>query len=589
MRIKNRPIAPAQTVSVAKQTPPANAVIQNGRRKRPAPKKASILDWLTGQSPARVTTPPAQHAVILENGRRKRPAPVINKKGSVLGWLSDQFQFTKMINTTILLGILGYIPGAWLVGIPLFTLYALLKQKSIMGAIQRMQGAFGALSLELAETMGKRLGDAISNNPISVLKSLMVLAILVVSGINSFSLVALYGIYAYTSDEWVDLFKEKLSSLYRFCTGTITTIWHAKKYDKSYYRNAALMLTMILSVYLIGILSVPTSLAEVVCTWIGFNAIFRDMGHALRNPLKTIFENPGKIIGGFWGYKLAYLIFKGKIYGSIGHPVGYLENQGIFASMFSSIIDPVAGFSTRWGFFNNLSHHIRTFINGIFTSAFVTQEAHLHGDFFGTVGPSNLQIFSMMAIGVLCGYVLERAIYHITQSMARDGKSIANQVLNKDKNNDAAPTPRNNALQRRHRQQAAVQSQSTPSMQTRYHVGFISVFTPLFLFSKAGASMVALCGGSVLTAAILTSTMMFLTYSVVNGIANRLGKNTQRPHVPAAAPARRQNVNPAQGRQQRQYTPALQANRRAQVGNRELARLGVRVQERATRPRRRNR
>jgi len=417
------------------------------------------------------------------------------KNNAVVKWTYTQFSIKALIHSFIVMGIFGFIPGAWLVGLPLLGVYGLIKQKSIIKALTQFGLGTADFWNKLNHDLALRIADLINHQTVSIFKGIAAFTLLLTMGLSSWSLIAIYGIYRYSNEEWTNTFQNWLNRFIDFFKTFSTEISQGPSFRKKVMLLSVFAALLAWELYIGGPIAavvMAASCLQLAIVATGFSAVLRDIGYILRNPIKSVLDNSGKICGVLWGRWVAFQIFPGRIVGSLGHAVGYVESQGVFSGFLSSFLTPMGWFSSYNGLSGMLASKVRSFLNGIVTGLFVTTEMQTQGDFYGVIGPTSLQIFALMVAGGLIGYGIERFVDSLCSSVAKDSVHVASKIKN-------AKQPRDFIYQ------------------TRWHMGYIALATPAILCSQGGPALITFAGGSLAEAALLTAGGIALSFATIYG------------------------------------------------------------------------
>lgn len=404
-------------------------------------------------------------------------------------WLKQQLGTSAVIKMFLTLGILGFIPGAWMVGLPILTVYGLIKRETVAEAIRRFF-SFRSLNANQvnAHSAGEKIADFLITYYAGILRWFATLILFFTMPIG-FGLFASYGLLRFTTSEWLEIFQQRCQDIYDFVASGFNRVLR----DAS--SNAKLILGVLASVLLgmslltsgIGVLFAYSILiCQLGAVLVGATAAARDLWYAISNPGITATQHAGKIAGTAWGHWLAFRLFPGQISGSMGPAMGQVQSYGLFSGLTSSFLSP-----DGWFIFNSggvigiMFSRFLSFFNTVFANIFITQSMQIQGDFYGVVGPSTLQLVVMMAVGCLVGYAVEKFVDSLYSEVKADSKKVAEASKRGAK--------------------AANQSLMNALYRSRFALGFILGTTPLIVgHSQAGTTLIALAGGSMLGASAIT-------------------------------------------------------------------------------------
>lgn len=484
----------------------------------------------------------------------------IRQRHPLFNWFFKQIKISWLLKTCLVLGIgFGLIPGSWIIGIPLLIIYGVVKfylnketwlpkianyfkRFSIVRAIVKLRKAKKAklekhkallakklqpdqFSIEqrtldadykkdrlrirnrLIRNMGQSISQWLISRRYKFLKQIFAIY-LIFSTTSIFSFLAIYGFYRYPFKSWKKDLKDKLNFLYEFFVGFQqgATQKLSFKARLGIFTAIALVTSIFLSMHgFFAVFDFLLSLLQLTMIAVGFKAILQDIGQMLRRPIKSFTKNPGKIYGVFWGRLLAYLIFPGRVIGSLGPAYGTVENQGIF----SGILPALFGTSQSWFIFQTafttfFTSRIFQVLNSMLTSVFFSQSMTLAGEFSGIVGPTSFQIYFGMLFGCFFGWCLERIMDRFFRCAEQDAKLVCNKFT----------PPAQRGLNWVHR--------------WRWEIAFITGMTPLVLSSAGGAGILALTGGNIVAASVLTAMATTLSvtalYKAGNSVKRSLGR-----------------------------------------------------------------
>lgn len=466
--------------------------------------KAKQLNNKTAENP--VVTPVTPVAPSVPAKEAPTPPVVVATPPTASerrAWFSEQFGLSAIIKVTLTLGILGFIPGAWMVGLPILTVYGLIKRETVAQAIRRFFRFRKELDKpDLAATGGEKIADFLITYYAGILRWFATLMLFFTMPIG-FGIFAAYGLFRFTTTEWLEIFQQRCMDIYNF------VISSANRFLRDASFNAKLILGTTVSI-LIGssiLLSGPLvlfaysiSVCQLAAVLVGGTAAARDLMYALRNPGIAFTQNSGKIAGTFWGRWLAYRIFPGQIMGSMGPAMGHVQSYGLFSGIASSFFAPEGWFIfNSGGVLGVLLSRFMTFFNSIFTNIFVSESIQMQGDFYGVIGPSPLQLIGMMLVGCFVGYAVEKFVDSLYAEVKEDGKKVANATV------QGAKVVNNRLLDGLYK--------------TRWALGFIAGTTPLLVtHATTGAALLELAGGSLFGASALAVAGLATSIGVIYGI-----------------------------------------------------------------------
>ncbi len=403
-----------------------------------------------------------------------------------------------LINTAIIISLFGFVPYAWLVYLPLFAGFCLYHYRSIVKNSIYFFKNFIVFMRRFSRRAGEWTGETLTLYPNRIIKFAASLAIFLMLGFNSWSLIAVYGVYRFADQEWVTFFKKGLSGIYNFTSGLFMKSLGKTSFYKRLGAGFGLAMLLATQSYLGGALSLffmGSMIASTIAVGIGFKAFFRDLFYTLKNPIKVLLKSTGKILGALWGYHLAYRLFTGHVEGTLGSAVGHVESHGLFSGLFSSFLSPGGWFTTQTGMFGLLSARIQAFLNTVLTSVFVTTEMQTQGVFYGTVGPTLIQLFFFMTLGVLVGHLVEKAVNRFTNNVKTEATEQGLKHIH-----DIG------VIYHKANQQGYI---------SKWHMGYLTILTPMILASEGGATLVALAGGSLIGASVLTAMSLIGAYALI--------------------------------------------------------------------------
>ncbi|MGE3319285.1 MAG: hypothetical protein AB7I18_08305 [Candidatus Berkiella sp.] len=404
-------------------------------------------------------------------------------------WLRGQFTSAAVLKMFLTLGILGFIPGAWMIGLPILTIYGLIKRETVAQGIRRFFSFRSATANNLtASTAGEKIADFLITYYAGILRWFATLILFFTMPIG-FGLFASYGLLRFTTSEWLEIFQQRCQDIYNFVLSAANRVLRDASTNIKLILGISTTLLLGLSVLTSGIgvlFAYSIALCQLAAVLVGATAAARDLWYAIRNPGITATQHSGKIAGTTWGHWLAFRLFPGQISGSMGPAMGQVQSYGLFSGLTSSFLNP-----NGWFIFNSggilgvLFSRFMSFFNSIFTNVFISQSMQIQGDFYGVIGPSTLQLIAMMAVGCLVGYAVEKFVDSLYNEMTEDSKKVA----------DAS----------KRGARAVNRSLANALYRTRWALGFILCSTPLIVGkSAAGATLIALAGGSIVGASALT-------------------------------------------------------------------------------------
>lgn len=378
------------------------------------------------------------------------------------------------------------MPGAWIVGFPALIIYATVRAylfrrrdpARFNAAIEPYAVEIRRLRRNLGETTAQSITEYCLNNPIHITK--LIAAFFIIFGWNMpFSFFAVYGLFRFTNQEWLEIFQDKINSFYNIVSGILNGINRVLPFSiklAAFITGCVLTGIFInsigLSLVLINFVDFPL---QMCATTVGFTALARDVSYMLRNPIRAFTNNPGKFYGLVWGRWLSFLLFPGRVVGSMGPASGHVDSAGVFTSVFGWLFP--ADHTQGWFTFGStltgwLGGKLFSFINSIFTSVFFSYNMRLQGDFYGVLGPTSFQIFACMSIGCFIGYCFEglaNRIYSVGAYDALENAEVVGPRLNRMVNY---------------------------LYQYRWQIGFVAAITPFVLASPGGAVFIDLAYGS---------------------------------------------------------------------------------------------
>lgn len=367
---------------------------------------------------------------------------------ALIGWINAQF--SGAVKSFIVLAMFGYFPGAWLIGIPTLTIYITTRLLIIrrrdparfavmfepyLQRLQLLRNNFSQYSVQYAV-------EYISNNPFRVAK-IAVAFLIFVSWSMPFSFFAIYGLYSYTNQEWMDGFRRRANNMYDATLGLIVGANQGLSFWVKLAMFSATCVIFGLLAYALGTLPLLIDSAgimlEFCVTAIGITACLRDVGYALRNPATVLTTHPGKLYGMAWGRWLAIVLFPGKVAGTMGPAVGHVEAAGLLPSVFGTLF-PASQYQGWFVFGTGLGGllftRITAFIHNFVSSLYFRYDMHLQGDFEGRLGPTSFQFFVLLSLGYFLGTVFEYLANECYQTAVADAHVVARRLFRRE-----APIP----------------------------------------------------------------------------------------------------------------------------------------------------
>lgn len=472
-------------------------------------------------------------AAVLPNKPADPVAPLPTTRAA---WLRQQFGLTALMKVTLTLGILGFIPGAWMIGVPVLSIYGLVKREKVAAALHRFFSFHAeGQPRNVANTLGDQTAEFLMTYYPGILRWAATLSMFFTMPIF-FGLLASYGLLRFTTNEWLDIFQRRCRDLYQFTLSSINRFVRDTTLRSKIILGSAVGIMLGLSVLLSGIgifIAYSILVCQLAAVLVGTTAIARDLREAYLNPGKSLTNNAGKAAGTFWGYSLAYRLFPGHVTGSMGPAVGQVHSYGLFSSLFSSLSPQGWFVFNSGGILGVIFSRIMSFANSIFFNVFVNGSMQIQGDFFGTIGPSPVQLIIMMAVGCLIGYGVEKFVDSLCDEASEDGKKLA------IRGKDGARVINNRLLDALYR--------------SRWALGFIVGTTPLMMTSSTiSAVLFELAGGSLIGASAITVTGLAAAIGAVYGIG--YGVKSLADSIRA-----RQAIAPAQQTPHAANTPAKAA------------------------------
>ncbi len=430
------------------------------------------------------------------------PPAVPNKPAMTTEWFKEQFEATAILKAAITLGILGFIPGAWMVGLPLLTVYGLIKREKVAEAIRRFFSFRKDQTENVAETAGEKVVDFFITYYAGILRWFATLILFFTMPVG-FGIFAAYGLFRFTTAEWLDIFQDRCKDIFRFIRGGISRFIRDASFNTKLILGSIVALLIGGSILLSGVgvlFAYSIAVCQLAAILVGATALGRDLLYALNNPGVALTQNAGKMAGAFWGHWLAYKIFAGQLSGSMGPTVGYVQNYSLFSGLISSFLSP-----TGWFIFNSggilgvMGSWFMSFFHNVFFKMFITESIQMQGDFFGVISPSVLQLVGTIVACTLCGALVHQFVDSLWNELASDSKKVATASVNGVK---TANTRLVDGL-----------------YQTKWALGFIACSTPLLLsHGTTGAAIVQLAGGSLVTASAMTVAGLAAAIGAIYGI-----------------------------------------------------------------------
>lgn len=429
-------------------------------------------------------------------------------------WFKQQFGFTALLKAGITLSILGFIPGAWMIGLPLLTIYGLLKRETVAEGIRRFFSFRKDIeTADVPKNLGEKTADFLITYYAGILRWFATFMLFFTMPIG-FGIFAAYGLFRFTTNEWLDIFQKRCNDIYNFVISSINRFVRDASFQSKMILGGTVALLLGLSIFMSGVgvlLAYSISVCQLAAVLVGVTAAVRDLKYAIQNPGLALTQHSGKIAGTFWGRWLAYRIFPGQITGSMGPAVGHVQSYGLFSGIFSSFLAPEGWFIfNSGGILGVMLSRFMTFFNSIFTNIFVSESIQMQGDFYGIIGPSPIQLIGMMLVGCLVGFAVEKFVDSLYNEVATDTKKVANASVQGVKK---------------------VNERMLESLyRTRWALGFIIGTTPLIMAHSASqALLLSIAGGSMVGASAIAvaglATTLGLIYGIgcgVRGLANSI-------------------------------------------------------------------
>lgn len=475
--------------------PVLNTVVPNTTlESAPVDKPATII--VVEEKPA-VTTVVQEMKAVTET-----VVPTPSRVGSN-AWFKQQFALSALLKAGITLSILGFIPGAWMVGLPLLTIYGLMKRETVAEGIRRFFSfRKDSQTADVPQNLGEKTADFLITYYAGILRWFATFMLFFTMPIG-FGIFAAYGLFRFTTNEWLDIFQKRCSDIYQFVISSINRFVRDASFQSKMILGGTVAVLLGASILMSGVgilLAYSISVCQLAAVLVGATAVIRDLKYAVQNPGIVLTQHSGKIAGTFWGRWLAYRIFPGQITGSMGPAVGHVQSYGLFSGIFSSFLAPEGWFIfNSGGIFGVMLSRFMTFFNSIFTNIFVSESIQMQGDFYGIIGPSPLQLIGMMLVGCLVGFAVEKFVDSLYNEVTTDTKKVATASVNNIK------VANERMLQSLYR--------------TRWALGFIIGTTPLMLAHGASQAMLlSMAGGSMVGAAAIAVAGLATTLGVIYGI-----------------------------------------------------------------------
>ncbi len=450
--------------------------------------------------------------------------------------LRSQFSKAALIRTALVLCIFGFVPYAWMVGVPFLFTYGILKRNAIADSFMKFADDLEDLFNNFSTKAGTYLGNYFAEQPLPAVAATFARVLgtflLLYAGINVWNMMAIYGLWRFSDTKWKESFVGHAKSLGQFQSSFFRAPVAIRQGERrvvaSNPRTAFMRRLVVLGaialyfawdVYVSGIMSAFTLTALVVfqgfAVAVGMSAVWRDLGYLFKNPIKVLTENPGKFMGVWWGREFAYRAVSGRIDGNLGPAVGFVENRGAFSALFSSFLSPRGWFVLNDTPFGILVKKALTMFNSIFGGILFTSQAHLQGNIYGVIGPSPETIFFFALVGFVLGVLADRYADRFCKTVAQEPENIARFIL------DNGPSLR--------------QRVSRNIYNARWNIAYLGVMTPLMLVSNSGPQLMAMAGGSALYATLLTASMVALSVWTVYRTVDLVKKIWNRRAAPSSA------------------------------------------------------
>lgn len=431
--------------------------------------------------------------------------PAIEKAARVgsNAWFKQQFGFTALLKAGITLSILGFVPGAWMIGLPLLTIYGLIKRETVAEGIRRFfRFRKDIETTDAPKNLGEKTADFLITYYAGILRWFATFMLFFTMPIG-FGIFAAYGLFRFTTNEWLDIFQQRCTDIYHFALGSINRFIRDASFQSKMILGGTVALLLGISILMSGVgilLAYSITVCQLAAVLVGVTAAIRDLKYAIQNPGLALTQHSGKIAGTFWGRWLAYRIFPGQITGTMGPAVGHVQSYGLFSGIFSSFLAPEGWFIfNSGGILGVLFSRFMTFFNSIFTNIFVSESIQMQGDFYGIIGPSPLQLIGMMLVGCLVGFAVEKFVDSLYNEVTTDTKKVAKASVQGVK--------------------AANERMRESVYRTRWAIGFIIGTTPLILaHAESQALLLSIAGGSMVGAGAIAVAGLATTLGVIYGI-----------------------------------------------------------------------
>lgn len=371
--------------------------------------------------------------------------------------------------------ILSFLPTSLIYQIPLLLTYALLNKRAVaIGCIDYFNQARRFFS-HSAEYVGDWVASYF-DTPLRLAKALSILVLVLNWGFSSSSIIALYGLYRCSDPQIMEALERRLGTLYDFFYGFFNRLIRNRPFNHQLIILAGVSLLVMSQIYVYGLyflLHIALMVFKIAMVMSGFNILIKDLFNIMKQPFSTWLSYPGRIIGLYQGRHLAYRLMHGRVNGSLGPAMGYIKMNGIATSVLSSFLSHEGWFTVNTGLAGAFWGKVRTLLNMLLTSIFISQEMHLEGDFYGTVGPTGFQLFVFMMAGYLIGAQVEKGVNFLYEKLSQDYENLS---------------------------QSSVQILS----RLKWQIGYVALVTPLTLYTKAGAALLLYCQGNLLAALMLS-------------------------------------------------------------------------------------
>ncbi len=427
-----------------------------------------------------------------------------------------------IINALVISLFLGLGSYAYILISPFLLGYIFHQRRAIRQRLGHYFRNFRGNLADLPHRFGEWAADFVLTNAVGIFRIFSSLSILLLLGLNTWSIVAIYGIYRFPDLEWVRFFKNTLNNIQSFGFGFFNRTVGRRSFYVKLSMGCAMAIYVALEAYTGGALAVVATgllFVQSIAIVIGFKALFRDLYYTLKNPIKVLLKHTGKIWGALWGRYLAYMFFTGRVEGTLGPAVGHVIHNGIFSGLFSSFLMPVGWFTTHKGML--FIARLQNFFNNVLTSIFITTEMQTQGTFYGTVGPTLLQLFSFMLIGCAVGYLFERALNYFNPIIRQETPRVVASTLRQ------VESFNNNIRNRSHF--------------SLWHIAYVAMMTPLMMQTQIGTMMLGIAAGNLAGATFLTALAATFAYGSVRlGVycIRRLRRGAVAAQaIPAVAPS----------------------------------------------------